>query len=62
MAPRKILYVSVKMKRRSETNALMESESWAPNFFLKSNTSTSRDLDELALVLVEEQTNVDPEV
>jgi hypothetical protein len=52
---------SAKKKQRRETNALIESQRGALDNFFKSNTSTSRNLDELALVLVEEQTNNDLE-
>jgi hypothetical protein len=61
MPPKTCPFGSAKMKRRRDTNALIESRRGALNKFLKSNTSISRNLDELTLVLVEEQTNVDIE-
>jgi hypothetical protein len=68
MAPKKSLMPSkkcpsggAKRKRKRETNVLIESQRGALDKFLKSNTSTSRNSDELALVLMEEQTNDDLE-
>jgi hypothetical protein len=48
----------MKRKRRRETNELIESRRRALD---KSNTSTLRNLDELALVIIEEPTNIDLE-
>jgi hypothetical protein len=50
-----------KRKRRQREKKLIESQRGSFHKFLKSNTSTSRNPDELALVLVEEQNNIDPE-
>jgi hypothetical protein len=61
MPPKKCPYDSVKRKRRGETNTLIEFQRGALEFFLKSNTNTSRNTDELALVLVEKQSNDDLE-
>jgi hypothetical protein len=61
MPPKKCPSGSAKKKRRREKNALIESQIGALDKLLKSNTSILRNPDELALVLMEEQTNDDPE-
>jgi hypothetical protein len=61
MSPKKCPSGSAKRKRRRETKALIESQRGALDKFLKTNTNTSTNPDELALVLVEEQTNDDLE-
>jgi hypothetical protein len=61
MSPKKCPSGSAKRKRRRETNALIESQRGALDKFLKINMSTSTNPDNLALVLVDEQTNDDLE-
>jgi hypothetical protein len=51
MPPKKCPSGSAKRKRRRGTNALIESQREALDKFVKSNTSISRNPDELALVL-----------
>jgi hypothetical protein len=50
-----------KRKRKHEEHKLIESQRGSMFKFFKSNTSTSTNLDELALVVVGEQNNVDVE-
>jgi hypothetical protein len=50
-----------KRRRRQQEQKLIESQRESFHNFLKSNTGTSRNPDELALVVVGEQNNVDPE-
>ncbi|XP_072149505.1 uncharacterized protein [Setaria viridis] len=58
---RKYASGSAKRKKRQRVNELKESQRGSINKFFKSNTSTSRDPDELAIVVVDEATNVTPE-
>lgn len=58
---RKYASGSAKRKKRQRVNELKESQRGSINKFFKSNTSTSRDPDELAIVAVDEATNVTPE-
>ncbi len=61
MSSKKCPSGSAKRKRRRETAELIASQRGSLDKFLKSNTSTSRNLDELVLVIVGEQSNVDLE-
>jgi hypothetical protein len=49
-----------KRKRRQREKQLIESQRGSFHKFLKTNTSTSRNPDELALVLMGKQNNIDP--
>jgi ribosomal protein L35 len=61
MAPGKPESGAQKRKRRKQEQKLIESQRGSLHKFLKSNASSLRNPDELALVLVEEQSNVDLE-
>jgi len=64
MSSKKYASGSEKRKKRKRVDELIESQRGSINKFLKSNistSSTSRNSNELAIVAVEEQTNVNPE-
>ena len=61
MTPRKPPSGSQKRNKRKRVQKLIASQRGSMHKFLKSNTSTSRNPDELTLVLVGEQSNVDLE-
>ncbi|XP_047064375.1 uncharacterized protein LOC124672145 [Lolium rigidum] len=61
MSSKKPLSGSAKRRLREENDKFIESQRGSIHKFLKSNTSTSRNPDQLALVLAANQNNVDPE-
>ncbi|XP_062203777.1 uncharacterized protein LOC133905976 [Phragmites australis] len=58
MSLRKYASGSEKRKKRKQVDELIESQKGAMDKFLRSNTGSSRNPDEWAIVAVEEQTNV----
>ena len=57
MSSRKYASGSEKRKKRKRVDKLVESQKGAIDKFFKSNTSSSKNLNELAIVVVEEQSN-----
>jgi hypothetical protein len=56
MLPKKHAFGSEKRKKKRRIEALKESQRGSIHKFFKSNTSTTRNPDEWAIVVVEEQT------
>ena len=61
MSTRKYASGSEKRKKRKRVDELIESQRGAMDRFFSKNTGTSRNPDELAIVVVEEQTNTNLE-
>jgi hypothetical protein len=61
MSSRKYAFGNEKRNKKKQIDDLIQSQRGALHKFLKSNTSTSRDPDVLAIDVVEELANANPE-